>query len=160
MLTKVCTSCQQDKALDQFHKHAARKSGVTERCKACKAAYYKKWRSSGGKQWETDYRKRRQEIYRRQEFRRGLRRFYNLTIEDYNARLKQQNGTCAACGKPETAKFTKTGVTKRLAVDHCHNTGRIRGLLCARCNRVLGLVADSSELLISLSAYLRKAENA
>ena len=59
----------------------------------------------------------------------ALRRYYGITIADYNAMLEEQRGCCALCGKP---------VGEKLAVDHDHTTGRVRGLLCILCNSLLG----------------------
>lgn len=72
---------------------------------------------------------------------------YGLTIEEYEEMLSAQGGVCAICGKlPD--KY-------RLAVDHNHETGKVRGLLCIPCNRGVGIFQDSSELLINASDYLK-----
>lgn len=68
-----------------------------------------------------------------------LRCKYGLTAEGYYALLWFQNETCAICRQPESAVDTRwTNKPKRLAVDHCHVTGRVRGLLCSACNLGLG----------------------
>lgn len=78
-----------------------------------------------------------------------LKRTYGITIEDYNRILKEQSGKCAVCGKPPK--------TMRLAVDHCHKTGKIRGLLCSYCNRrVIG--RHTLEILEAGVRYLRAAQ--
>ena len=71
---------------------------------------------------------------------------YRLTVEEYDKILKFQRGVCAGCGKPPLGK--------RLAVDHCHKTGRIRGLLCWLCNRSIGLIKDRALTALSLGTYL------
>lgn len=76
---------------------------------------------------------------------------YNLTPDGYDAILSAQNGVCAACGQPECG-HNQFGLL-RLAVDHDHATGRVRGLLCMRCNRALGLLGDSVERIASLLTY-------
>lgn len=77
-----------------------------------------------------------------------LRRKYNMTVEMYNQLLQKQNGGCAICGrKPKT---------KPLNVDHCHKTGKIRGLLCPPCNRSLGILGDNEDSLLKVIDYLRK----
>ena len=86
--------------------------------------------------------------------RRHLRYKYGLTIEAYEARLASQGGLCAICRRPEMA-LGNNGETKRMAVDHDHDTGRVRGLLCSRCNPGLGYFLSSTELLESALAYLR-----
>ena len=83
---------------------------------------------------------------------RMLKREYNLSINDYEKLLSDQNGNCKICGLPETS-MNKYGV-KNLAVDHCHTTGRVRGLLCSRCNRGLGYFKDDKVLLKKAIKYL------
>ncbi len=65
----------------------------------------------------------------------------------------RQGRVCAICSRPE--KQLRRGVLKRLAVDHCHTTGKIRGLLCAACNVTLGKFGDDPVLLDVAAAYLR-----
>jgi hypothetical protein len=78
-------------------------------------------------------------------------RKYGLTPEAYDAMLTSQGGLCAACRQPETGR-NQFGVC-RLAVDHDHDTGVVRGLLCMRCNRCLGLLGDSAERAQALALY-------
>jgi len=68
--------------------------------------------------------------------RQVLRKDYNMTLETYNEMYNKQKGLCAMCGKPEKSKAGRR--ISRLSVDHCHKTGKIRALLCVRCNLVLG----------------------
>lgn len=81
-----------------------------------------------------------------------LRKLYGVTLEWYNDRLEEQNGTCAICKEPETTKIR--GKTISLSVDHCHNTGTARGLLCTSCNRGLGMFRDKVDYLKSAIEYL------
>jgi|SRR3990167_721246 len=87
-----------------------------------------------------------------------LRRNYGITFEDYEKKLKEQNGVCAICKRPETIAIR--GSTLSLAIDHNHNTGQIRGLLCGQCNMSLGGFKDSQELLLNATEYLNKWEAA
>lgn len=82
----------------------------------------------------------------------NLRTSYGIGIEDYDRMLTEQDGGCATCGKPEAESWRR-----RLCVDHCHATGQVRGLLCANCNRAIGLASDDPELLDRMAAYLRRA---
>ena len=77
-----------------------------------------------------------------------LKRVFNLTLEDHADILDSQGGKCAIC-----ELSCPTG--RRLAVDHCHTTGVVRGLLCSRCNTGLGQFKDSQQLLASAILYLR-----
>ena len=76
----------------------------------------------------------------------GLKQNYGMTPEEYSALLERQAGRCAICRKPPQ--------TRRLAVDHDHKTGHIRGLLCPRCNRCIGLFQDRLDLLQRAASYL------
>jgi hypothetical protein len=73
---------------------------------------------------------------------------YNLTPELYDAMFKKQHGQCAICHQPERHKDWP------LSVDHCHKSGRIRGLVCDRCNTGLGRFNDNPKLLLRAVAYL------
>lgn len=88
-----------------------------------------------------------------------LKRKFNISIEDYNKMLTDQNGTCAICSLPETKKHHK-GKVADLAVDHCHKSGKVRGLLCWTCNASLGKFKDSTELLQKAIDYLNKTKEA
>ena len=72
-----------------------------------------------------------------------------ITTEDYATLLNQQDGVCAICRSPAPPE-------RALAVDHCHQTGRVRGLLCDRCNTSLGGFGDSPGALVHALAYLVK----
>lgn len=80
-------------------------------------------------------------------------RNYGITLEEYDEMVAIQGGRCAICNKVPTS----TGHTsKRLAVDHCHATGVVRGLLCHRCNITIGMIEDRPELLDRMRRYLGK----
>jgi hypothetical protein len=84
-------------------------------------------------------RKARPEIYRA----RDLRRNFGLEPEDFERLLAEQKGVCSICGEPETSY--RDGKLKALAVDHDHNTDTIRGLLCSRCNPMIGYAQEDPE---------------
>jgi len=77
---------------------------------------------------------------------------YKLNDIQHKELIARQNNLCKICGKPETSKFK--GKLKRLAIDHCHKSGNVRGLLCAACNVGIGVFNDSTELLKKAIAYL------
>lgn len=81
---------------------------------------------------------------------------YGITIEEYEAMFTEQRGRCALCGEPEKASLH--GKVTRLTVDHDHDTGEVRGLLCRRCNWQLGLIEANFDLE-ALSMYLNGGEN-
>ena len=101
--------------------------------------------------WERENRASRSATHRE----RGLRQ-YGLTPEQYEAMLAAQGGVCAICGQPETAR-NRSGQLRALSVDHDHGTGRIRGLLCASCNRGIGYLGDDLATLAAAMKYLEAA---
>lgn len=84
-----------------------------------------------------------------------LFRAYGITIEEYDAMSEKQGHVCAICGNAETAMIRDT--VKKLAVDHCHQSGKVRGLLCADCNRALGMFKDNIDSLEAAINYLKEA---
>ncbi len=82
------------------------------------------------------------------------KRRYGLSLERYAELEKYQGGVCAICKKPETAKHHNGLKTNRLAIDHCHNSKNIRGLLCTRCNLGIGCFSHDLQLLLNAVAYL------
>ena len=79
------------------------------------------------------------------ERRKRYREVYRISVADYDAMLQRQNGVCAICKRSGQA----------LCVDHCHACGKVRGLLCGKCNSVLGFCDDSPAHLLAAAAYLR-----
>lgn len=91
---------------------------------------------------------------RREYFRRGNLAKWGLTPDDYDEMLLAQDGVCAICHRPETRKG-RSGLVERLAIDHAHDTGRIRGLLCHHCNTALGQFDEDPDRLLAAIAYLK-----
>lgn len=83
-----------------------------------------------------------------------LRKAFGITIADYQAMLVEQNGVCAICDRPETT--VRRGRIEPLSVDHCHTTGKVRGLLCAQCNKGLGMFHDKPERIERAVHYLKR----
>lgn len=82
---------------------------------------------------------------KRQYFKR-----YGVTPEDWDKMYLEQDGCCKICGAHQLS------LSKRLSVDHCHNTGKVRGLLCMRCNAGLGNFKDDPDLLLVAINYLKE----
>lgn len=83
-----------------------------------------------------------------------IRRHYGITQDTYNKLREEHEDLCAICNEPETKKIRGNVVS--LSVDHNHETGLVRGLLCMRCNRALGMFLDSRGLLQKAIDYLTK----
>lgn len=82
-----------------------------------------------------------------------LERKFGITRQELDAMSEAQDHKCKLCDQPETSKVR--GKVRRLAIDHCHETGKIRGLLCTKCNNALGAFKDNPSLLEKAAEYLR-----
>lgn len=117
----------------------------SDKGKACLRKSKSKWyHTNGGKEYQRQY-----------HYKLVLKRDYNLTLEQYNAMLKTQSGVCVICGKPEWFKVNGKDIV-RLSVDHNHETGKVRELLCGSCNTGLGCFKDNPILLRKGADYLDK----
>lgn len=147
---KVCSICTESKPVESF-------SG--RRCRECRTAIAREKINSDPVRLE----KRRQAVRKwhaenpEESFARyrkaHLKYEYNLTPAQYDEMLGSQNGVCAICKNPET-KVYKNGRTASLAVDHCHSTGKVRGLLCEDCNQSIGKFKDDYKMLYAAYEYL------
>ena len=90
----------------------------------------------------------------KKRYRGRLLARYGLTGEQYDALLIQQGNVCAACLRPETRPVRKDGSIRLLSVDHCHHSGKVRGLLCYGCNSALGFLDDDPEYVAKLLQYI------
>ncbi len=162
---KICSKCKKRKILSEFYKHKGHKFGVSSACKKCirqrnKEDYYtsprikianKKYcNSPRGKKTRQYY--RQTDGYKFNRWKYWLRDKYGLTPEQYNQMALDQHGLCIICKQPETAS-NQYGLM-RLAVDHNHETGKICGLLCQRCNSAIGLLREDAEILKRAIKYL------
>jgi len=132
---KECTLCKEWKLLSDFHK-ASHKGSLGSRCKACCARRFAEWRANHPKDFAY------------LAWRSTLKRRYEITEEQFEQMHKDQQGVCAICNEPNNLK------RRRLAVDHDHLTGDVRGLLCSSCNRGIGYFRDSPDLLLRAHSYL------
>lgn len=85
-----------------------------------------------------------------------LKKKFGIDVTEYAALAKAQGYVCDICGNPESFINSRTKVVQELSVDHDHDTGKVRGLLCVRCNRMLGYGRDDQAILQRAIAYLAK----
>ena len=138
-MPKICGRCKQAKETTGFTKNRSCGDGLCEWCKSCKQRYSTAFNRQPKQQQKTRG--------------RNLQRLYGISLADYKALHKKQNGRCAVCGNLETTK--RGGKTLLpLSVDHDHLTEKIRGLLCNRCNRMLGMGDENPKLFRKLAGYL------
>lgn len=129
--TKKCTKCKETKSINEFHIHSDSKDGYRAQCKKCISRQFK-------------LRYNRCPVLSK----------HGLTEIDYELMLKSQNGVCVICKQPETVR--QGNKIQYLSVDHNHSTGKIRGLLCSKCNRMLSNARDNPEILRKAAEYLEK----
>lgn len=156
MDSKACSKCREIKPFSDFAKEKNGVNGIRGDCKSCVSKRVKKYYRANREVLTAKARKYHKENPEKTADRNRkslLRRHYGLTTEEYNKMLKAQNGVCAVCKVKETDTFK--GEVKRLAVDHCHDTGEVRDLLCGGCNRGMGQFKDNIELLEAAIVYLR-----
>jgi len=105
-------------------------------------------RAARARKWAKEHPERIAEIARKHNF--------GIAPEEYDKKMREQKGRCAACGKKETHIDRRSGKVRALSVDHDHKTNKLRGLLCGNCNRGLGMFKDSIDLLLKAIKYLKK----
>jgi hypothetical protein len=180
---KKCTNCKIEKDFGNFNKNKASKDGLNSQCNDCRkiyrAQYYKerseeikakaknyysnnkekaaeskqkyyqknkdKWAEAAKRMMEKD--PERVKMYKRKW---RLKTQFGITLDEYDRLLKVQNNTCAICGSDHNEE------EKGLFVDHNHQTGAVRGLLCSSCNTALGLFRDSPSLISNAFSYLNE----
>lgn len=152
---KTCTRCKQEFPLNSFYKAVhGDKNGVMYICKKCHHKYsiaYKKKHKDRLNKIERDRYKNNPGMKRAQK----LRNLYGLTLEKYNMMLKEQNNACAICYRSESSKDQLNRI-KFLSVDHDHQTGIVRSLLCQLCNSALGALKEDLIVAKRLVSYLEK----
>lgn len=181
-MNKVCKKCNIDKNKTEFYKYSKYTDGI---CKDCRNSYNNEWRRRKNTDNETYIRENLlksnqnicvscKSIKPLEAFRKSihvktgylntckaclkvreknikLKLAYNINLDEFNLLLKKQNNTCAIC---------KTDFQiKDICVDHCHKTGKVRGLLCHPCNRSIGMLKERKDVLYSAIRYLKLAQN-
>ena len=158
---KRCKVCAESKPLTEFYAAAGTRDGYRLECKLCNLAVRAaKYRANPlparerAAQWQRDNPERYQA--RQREYvetgkksvanrKSHLKRKYGLTLKAFDALLASQGGGCAICGRPDADN-----------VDHDHDTGRVRGILCFPCNVAIGLVHEDEERLLAAASYLTR----
>ncbi len=130
---RTCRTCGQEQPITEYYATGRKPDERHTECKTCTKA-----RVSATHKANPDLQRNR-----------DLKRLYGITLEDYNERLIKQEHKCACCGTTSPG-----GKHSTFVVDHCHETGKIRGLLCHNCNTALGLLKDDPARIAKLITYL------
>ena len=150
MAEKICSSCKKLKPLEAFYKESRVKDGRMRRCKICHGLATAKYRTqnpeiyrkASSKYWNKSSETKRHNAW--------LKR-YGLSKEEYEIMFNKQDGLCLICKK-------QCSSGQNLSVDHCHKTGKIRGLLCKKCNSALGMLDDNIKYFQAAILYLKSYE--
>lgn len=159
---KRCKKCGELKPFSEYYRATGMKDGHRSECKACHVARQKLWYQANRekaiadvKQWQHEnrehllqYRKAYRKRRKVQDRDQHLKRTFGFSLVEYELMLVDQGGGCAICGKQPVASA--------LHVDHDHESGEIRGLLCVGCNNALGQFRDDVALLARASNYLER----
>jgi len=131
-MKKKCYRCKEEKDISLFSKEHKREDGLTTKCKPCAAVLYKTWRE---KNKDTQKIKDRISYYISK---------YSLTKEEAIRLVEDRVGECLICKNKAP-----------LVVDHCHTTGKVRGLICHACNSMLGYARDNTDTMLAGILYLK-----
>lgn len=164
---KTCRDCQATLPLEAFYKKGGQRDGRSSYCKPCHVARNQAAERRWAEKNPEAYSARRAEQARRWREKNGaspkrwarsgrdsyLMRTYGISLADYDAMLAAQGGGCAICGRTDSG----SAQSAPLRVDHCHESGAVRGLLCDPCNNGIGRLGDTAEALERALNYLRRA---
>ena len=146
METKPCSKCHQDLPLSEYAKTGSKYGvGLRSYCKGCGNAQTREYAQKNKARRNErlrEWRRSNPDAARAKDLRARLKRKYGLTPEDVEAMRVAQDGRCLICG-----------VECDLFVDHCHTSGRVRGLLCPSCNTFLDRVEANRDILQRMAAY-------
>jgi hypothetical protein len=132
-MTKTCCKCKTELPLKEFVKDKNRKDGIYPVCRGCRNSYARIHRAT--------YPKKSQGYTRKYK--------YGITNEDYDKKLNDQGNACAICQTKIPG-----GNKESFFIDHDHETGKVRGLLCRSCNLMIGHAKDETQLLATAIGYL------
>jgi hypothetical protein len=135
-----------EKSLDEFYTHARTKDGKGSWCKKCLMA------KTAEKRKDPIHK----ELWKEYGRRSLLKKRYGITADQYDQMEQDQEGVCAIC-KVKTNGGRNTN--SRLAVDHNHTTGVVRGLLCSMCNQGIGMFKEDAEIMLTAITYLKSYES-
>ena len=163
---KTCSRCKKTKLRICFSKDPCQKSGLHPYCKECVSIYGMKFRNTPMNKEQRSIKFKEYYYANRDECLRKHREYYRknihklrlkgrckkigITVDTYNDMFEEHDGYCDICG------ISESDLKKPLFIDHDHDTGDVRGLLCPNCNSLLGHARDNLDILISAYSYLNK----
>jgi len=146
-VTRKCRVCSLLKPYSEMVKNKGFSCGVDTICLECSRERVKLWRKENPEKRAKQMKKEAGKPY---TINKHLRSKYGITHIEYNEMFIAQKGCCTICG------LHQSNFTRRLSVDHCHTTGKIRALLCSHCNSMIGYAKDDTNILNSAIEYLKE----
>jgi hypothetical protein len=156
LVTKTCRTCEVDKPLDAFHRNKNGSMGRLNHCIDCRREKKNQWGPANrdkANESARRYREANRERVEQAQRKSKLMHQYGLTVEEYDEMLAAQGGVCAICKSDDPGHGKKN-----FCVDHNHDTGKVRGLLCKDCNTGLGMFGDSITALMQAANYLNDGD--
>ncbi len=150
LLPKVCAKCLLEQPRTAFARCSKCQDRLNPWCKSCHKTYRRE-RKSHYRSIAITYWDENKHRFKVRDMSRKLLAKYGITEEEYQSMLAAQDNRCAICNTHTSS------LPRRLSVDHCHRTGKIRGLLCLKCNSLLGYAEDNEVILGTAISYLRRA---
>lgn len=153
--TKLCKKCGKEKNKDNFHSRCDGRIKLAPYCKPCQKIVAKanKAKHNHYKDYELKRTVENPERRAKEHFKSKVKQNYGINYEEYEELLKKHNYKCAICQSNSSEN------NKKLHLDHCHETGKIRGFLCRACNHGLGNFKDDIDLLEKAKEYLTSENN-
>lgn len=139
---KTCKNCGLEQPLDQYYTHKKTRDGKGSWCKKCLIAKTAEKRKDPVQK----------ALWKEYGRRSTLKKRYGITADEYDRMVEDQNGVCAIC---KTNTYGGRGPGSRLAVDHHHETGKVRALLCSMCNQGIGMFKENVEVMQKALDYLK-----
>ena len=161
--TKVCTKCKEEKKFADFGSAPHHKDKKKSQCRKCESKWhsenYKKngkikerivaWRKANP-EWQKNYQKEYNKRFPMKIREKRLKYTFGIGLEEYNKMFDQQGGRCAICSTHQME------LNHTLCIDHNHKTGKVRELLCMKCNQALGSIKEDIKSAKALVEYIRK----
>lgn len=134
-MNKICHKCKKEKDISNFDIDKSVRDGYSSKCKICRRAYQKDY-----------YKKNINKVKSR-----DLKQSYGISLDDKQKMINSQGNKCYIC-----KKSFKNLSTKEIHVDHDHKSGKVRKILCHRCNRILGFAEENKNIFKQMILYLEE----
>lgn len=157
-MTKICKKCDESKDISSFTLAVTLKNGRVKNSEYSGCFDCRMYARSLNHKWAAKYPHKTSQFWKKRKLtdpagmarkirNAALKRIYGITIDDYDAMFRSQNGVCFICKTVETNG-------RMLCVDHCHKTKKVRSLLCSPCNSLIGFAQEDISILHRASDYL------